>query len=294
LIKTQTAEFVDREKCLQISESIGKIPLAQKILFPLYTESQHHPGSASQTAHKGQTMAFSIYGNNAYNPVYNRYAPSYGNQPAYGANSNFGQLQSPVASPLPGTIPTQGFPPSPGAYSNSQTFGANGYSNASYNPMPNPIGTPNGLSYQQPYRTPAAQFSPGRPFNPASYAPYPAASPYQLYASQASLSQQEQRKKYWSKFILNTGSTLAGLSLAAYFGMKILPKAIVSEMGIQVKNNLLSRNTKGHAEKQGPRTVGRRQHAPMDQRFNSKRFTRQAGPDTQQVAKGQAGKGIAG
>ncbi len=203
-------------------------------------------------------MAFSNYGNSAYNPAYNRYAPFYGNQAAYGANNVLGQMP-PVASPLPGTAPTQSFTPSPGAYGNSQTFGASGYpSNASYSSTANPPGIPNSPGYQQPYRMPTASygynttatsFVPGRPISPAGYAPYsPTAYPYyhppMLYAAQASLSQQAQRKKYWSKFILNTGSTLAGLSLAAYFGMKILPKAIVSEMGIQVKNNLLSRNTK--------------------------------------------------
>src|SRR5262249_5311669 len=96
---------------------------------------------------------------------------------------------------------------------------------------------------------PSIRSSPNRPLNPAGYGPYASAGyPYYqqsiMYANQAALSLQEQQKKYWAKFMLNTGSTLAGLSLAAYFGMKILTKAIVSEMGVQIKNNLLPRASK--------------------------------------------------
>lgn len=176
-------------------------------------------------------MAFSINGSNPYS----RYTmPTVGQPAAYGANTALGQMMPPAAAPAFSAAPTQAFTHT----ASSQMFGATGY----------PLGTPNSSGFAPPNRLPgAAGYNPfglNRPFN----APYsPTGYPYQtpvIYANPAALSQQEKQKKYWSKFMLNTGSTLAGLSLAAYFGMKILPKAIVNEMGVQVKNNLLSKNTR--------------------------------------------------
>lgn len=188
-------------------------------------------------------MAFNVTGYNAYNPYQaSARIPRPTIQPAV----SFGHYATPTIGP---TIDT--FNPTP-----STPFSA-------ANPVNYPAATPTF------YSTPSPSLGGTGGFNPSYAAPYPLATqplsqfnsfpqrtytsyiprgqnaaPTIIYAMPPELSQQEQRKKYWSKFVMNTGSTLVGLGLAAYFGMKILPKAIVGEMGTQVKNNLLSSHTR--------------------------------------------------
>lgn len=191
-------------------------------------------------------MAFNVTGYNATTP----YPPNYGTPRRPATNAvPFGHMVPSAPAPNP-TFPASNFntppyPPSPyqtatpnysGIYS---TIPKTSLFPQSYTQPPISYPAPSlntGIGgYRPPYAAPANPYA--RPaYNPA---PYYTAPPTIIYAMPPEITPEQQRKKYWSKFALNTGSTLAGLGLAAYFGMKILPKAIVGEMGTQVKHNLL-------------------------------------------------------
>lgn len=191
-------------------------------------------------------MAFNVNGYNAYNPYRYNTGPI---RPMAMPAVSFGHMVAPTDSfnptnPALNTTSYQAFTATP-------YYTGMAYPNLASQPTQPFLSTlapslPGINRFQPAYNNPYTALNTRPAYNPFPGNAFPqyATTPTIIYANPPGPSQQEQRKKSWVKFMMNTGSTLAGLSLAAYFGMKILPKAIVGEMGTQVKNNLLSNNSK--------------------------------------------------
>jgi hypothetical protein len=172
-------------------------------------------------------MAFNLSGY----PSYNHYMPSYGNMAAY-----------PSVSPdlRPSGITGNRFQPPirPSSYTSPYYPGQ----------LPAPSIQPaiNMRTYQPP-------FSPASTTQPIYI--LPSSSNDSNNGNSAPLSVYEQRKKFWSKFMMNTGSTLAGLALGAYFGKKLLPQAIAQELGSQFRMAILPQSKKDAIAKKAEQAV---------------------------------------